>query len=69
MAMPDVFADHPLFDPGTTTTWMDPNDRPIKRHRGPAKKASFARAKNDPERIFARQQAKNQTIACSEHHG
>lgn len=61
MAMPDVFSDHPLFNPGTTT-WMDPNDSSIKRHRGPAKKASFARAKNDPERIFARQQAKNQTI-------
>jgi hypothetical protein len=61
MATPDVFADHALFDTGTTM-WMDPNDRPIKRHRGPAKQASFARAKNDPERIFARQQAKNQTI-------
>ncbi|KIM77756.1 hypothetical protein PILCRDRAFT_91036 [Piloderma croceum F 1598] len=41
-------------------TWMGVDVKPYKRHCGPAKQASFARAKNGPKHIFMRQQAKNQ---------
>lgn len=72
MAVPAVFTDPTLFNHDGSTlsvpqqdagmTWMGVDTKPYKRHRGPAKQASFARAKNDPERIFARQQAKNQMV-------
>lgn len=72
MAAPDLFPDPTLFNHDSSTlsvsqqdaamTWMGVDTKPYKRHRGPAKQASFARAKNDPDRIFARQQAKNQMV-------
>jgi hypothetical protein len=71
MTMPGVFGDPNLFNPSSLslsgqedagTTWIGPDAEPFKKHRGPAKQALFARAKNDPERIRARQQAKNQTV-------
>jgi hypothetical protein len=42
--------------------WMGPDGKSSKKHRGPAKQPSYARAKNNPERQLARQEAKNQII-------
>jgi len=44
------------------TQWMGPDGKSSKQHRGLAKQPYFARAKNNPERQLARQEAKNRTI-------
>jgi hypothetical protein len=64
---PTLFANTGIPQPGMPiqqpeTPWMGLGGKSPKRHRGPAKQPSFARAKNNPERQLARQQTKNQTI-------
>jgi len=38
------------------------SEKPFKKTRGPARQASFARAKNDPVKKAAKQQKTNQTV-------
>jgi len=57
---PTLFANTDVQQP--ETQWMGPDEKLSKKHRGLAKQPSFARAKNNPERQLAQQEAKNQTI-------
>ena len=41
---------------------LSPGGKPFRRTRGPARQASFARAKNDPIKKAAKQQKTNQTV-------
>jgi hypothetical protein len=66
MPMHEMFAEPTLLaNTGVQqpeTQWMGLGGKSPRRHDGPAKQPSFARAKNNPERQLARQETKNRTI-------
>lgn len=47
---------------GCTHAGMGGAQKPFKKTRGPARQASFARAKNDPTKKAAKQQETNRTV-------